>query len=164
MGFKLSLDKSEIKKALGGGLEPLPEGTYGAVIFEAVETTSKNGNDMYRINFRITEGPEGVGRKIFGYFTVTGKALFSVVGLLKATGFPYPDKDTPAGEFEFPDAEDFVGKEVNIKITQTPYTSEDDDGNIVTAYRNNVSRVYSYDADKISIAEDEEATSGGQFL
>ena len=164
MGFKLNLTNDEIKNAQGGGFKPLPEGVYGAIIFEAEEKVSANGNDMYRINFKITEGAEGIGRKQYGYFTVTGKALFSVVGLLKATGFPYPTKDTPAGEFEFPDAEEFLGKEVNIKIGQDPYTTEDDEGNTVTAYRNNIKNVYAYDPDKISLPDEDDDIPAGQFL
>lgn len=165
MGFKLNLTNDEIKKAQGS-FEPLAAGVYGAVIFEAEEKVSRAGNDMYRINYKITEGPEGVGRKIYGYYTVAGNALFAVNGLLKATGHPYPDKDTPAGDFDFPDAEEFLGQEVNIKITREPYVSEDDTGKEITAYRNNVAKVFAYDADKISTSDEDEGetTTGGQFL
>ena len=98
MAFKLNLTEAEIKQAQGGNFEPLPEGTYGAIIYEVVEKQSKAGNDMYEITFKITDGPEGIGRQVKGWFVVTGKALFSVVGLLKALGLPYPNKDTPPGE------------------------------------------------------------------
>ena len=131
MGFKLNLTESEIKNAQGGGFKPLPEGTYGAIVFDVTEKQSKAGNDMYEIDFKITEGPEGIGRKIRGWFVVSGKALFSVVGLLKALDFPYPTKDTPAGEFEFPDGDEFLGKELNLKIKQEAYETENEDGEVV---------------------------------
>lgn len=165
MGFKLNLTESEIKKAQGGSFPPLPEGTYGAIVFDVTEKTSKAGNDMYEIDFKITEGPEGIGRKQRGWFVVSGKALFSVVGLLKALDFPYPTKDTPAGEFEFPDGDEFLGKEVNLKIAQDPYQTEDESGNVVTTYRNNIKRVFAYDPDKITEAdEDDSAPGAGNFL
>lgn len=164
MGFKLNLTEAEIKTAQGGGFPPLPAGTYGAIIFDVTEKQSKAGNDMYEIDFKITEGPDGINRKQRGWFVVSGKALFAVIGLLKALDLPYPQKGD-AGEFEFPDGDEFLGKEVNIKITQEAYETEDDEGEVVTAYRNNISRVFAYDPDKITQAEDEDdAVGGGNFL
>ena len=64
MGFKLNLTSDEIKKAQGGSFQPLPAGTYGAIVFDVAEKTSKAGNDMYEIDFKITEGPEGIGRRV----------------------------------------------------------------------------------------------------
>lgn len=165
MGFKLNLTSDEIKNAQGGSFKPLPEGTYGAIVFDVTEKQSKAGNDMYEIDFKITEGPEGIGRKIRGWFVVSGKALFSVVGLLKALDFDYPTKDTPAGEFEFPDGDEFLGKELNLKIKQGAYETEGEDGEVVTAYRNNISRTFPYDPDKITEpGEDDDAPAGGNFL
>lgn len=165
MGFKLNLTADEIKNAQGGNFKPLPAGTYGAVVYDVTEKQSKAGNDMYEIDFKITEGPEGIGRKQRGWFVVSGKALFAVVGLLKALDFPYPDKTTEPGTFEFPDGDEFLGREVNIKIDQEAYETEDEDGNVVTAYRNNLKRVFAYDPDKITEADDDEdAPAAGNFL
>ena len=165
MGFKLNLTSDEIKNAQGGNFKALPAGTYGAIVFDVTEKQSKAGNDMYEIDFKITEGPEGIGRKIRGWFVVSGKALFSVVGLLKALDFDYPTKDTPAGEFEFPDGDEFLGKELNLKIDQEPYETENEDGEVVTAYRNSIKRTFPYDPDKISEPEDEDsAPAAGNFL
>lgn len=165
MGFKLNLTSDEIKNAQGGNFKALPEGTYGAIVFDVTEKQSKAGNDMYEIDFKITEGPEGIGRKIRGWFVVSGKALFSVVGLLKALDFEYPTKDTPAGEFEFPDGDEFLGKELNLKIKQEAYETENEDGEVVTAYRNNISRTFPYDPDKITEPEDDDsAPAAGNFL
>lgn len=154
MPISINLTNDEIKKAQGG-FEPLPEGTYGAVIYAAKYGPSKSsGNPMYTIDYKITEGPEGKGRKLKGWYSLAPHALFSVIGLLKATGHPYPTKDTPAGEFEFPDADEFVSEEVNLKIVQEPYETVDDEGKDVTQQRNVVKNVYPYDADKISSADD----------
>jgi hypothetical protein len=164
MGFKLNLTNDEIKAAQNTGFAALAAGTYGAIIYEVKEKQSKAGNDMYEIDFKITEGQEGVGRKQRSWFVVSGKALFSVVGLLKALDLPYPGKDTEPGEFEFPDGEDFLGREVNIKLAQESYQGVDDDGKQATMYRNNVKGVYAYDPERITQATDEDAPASGQFL
>lgn len=165
MGFKLNLTNEEIKKA-ESGFTVLPAGIYGATVYDAKEGTSKAGNDMYILDFKITDGPEGVGRKIRSWFTVAPQALFSLIALHKALGFPYPNKDTEEGEFEFPDADEYLGKEVNIQITQEPYQTVDDEGEEITAFRNNVKKVFKADPDKVSSAEDveEAAASSKLFL
>lgn len=165
MPISINLTNDEIKKAQGG-FEPLAEGTYGAVIYGAKVDRSKNsGNLMYVIDYKITEGPEGKGRKLKSWYTLAPHALFSVIGLLKATGNPYPTKETPEGEFEFPDADEFIGEEVNIKIVKEPYETVDDEGNNVTRERNNVKNVYPYNADKISSEDDvADADNSGVFL
>ena len=164
MAFKLNLTAEDIKKAQGGTFEPLPAGTYGAIVFDVKEKKSKAGNDMYEIDFKITEGPAGIGRKQRGWFVISPNALFSYVGLAKATGKPYPEKGSPAGEFEFPDGDEFLGDEVNIRIKSEPYDSVDDDGTPVTKFRNSIDRVFPYDPDKITEAEDDEAIGDGNFL
>lgn len=164
MGIKLNLTGEEIKAAQGGAFPPLAEGTYGAVIYDAKFGQSKAKNDMYTITFKINEGPEGINRQLKGWFTLTPAALFKVVELNKAVGFPYPTKDTPAGEFEFNDAEDYLGKQVNIVIVQEAYESVDEEtGEDITAYRNNVKYVRKYDPDKISGAS-EAAVDKSLFL
>jgi len=161
MGIKLNLTNDEIKAAQSAGSFPvLAAGTYGAVIYTSELKQSKAGNPMYVIDFKITEGAEGVGRKQRGWFVLTANALFSVIGLNKAVGFPYPTKETPEGEFEFNDAEDYVGKKVNIVLEQQPYESVDEDGNDVTKLQNNVKRVLAYDTDKVTGAEVVKADEG----
>lgn len=157
MPISINLTNDEIKKAQSG-FTPLAEGTYGAIIYGAKVDTSKNsGNQMYVVDYKITEGPEGVGRKIKAWYTLAPHALFGVIGLLKALGLEYPKE---AGEFEFPDADEFVGEEVNIKIVQEPSQGVNDEGDEVTILRNNVKNVYAYNADKISTGEDAEEKSG----
>lgn len=161
MGFKLNLNNDEIKAAQSTGFPTLAEGTYGAVIYTAVQKKSKSGNEMFEIDFKITDGPEGIGRKQRGWFVLAPQALFAVVGLNKAVGFPVPSKDTVTdGAFEFEEADEYLGKKVNIFLEVKPYESVDEDGNDVTKFQNNVKRVTKYDPDKHLGAEVEDAKSG----
>lgn len=169
MGFKLNLTNDEIKQAQGGGFATLPAGTYGALVFENVQKKSKAGNEMFEVNFKITEGPAGVNRKIKSWFVLSGKGLFKIVELHKALGgadegFPIPDK---SGEYEFPEADEYLGKQVNIVLDVEEYASVDDDGNDVTRTRNTVKNVRVYDADKITTEdelEDDDADSSAFSL
>lgn len=166
MGIKLNLTADEIKGAQGE-FTPLPEGIYSAFVYEAKFKQSRADNPMYELNFKITDGPEGIGRKIKGWFTLTPAAMFKVVELNKAVGFPYPNKETPAGEFEFNDADDYLQEKVNLQIIQEPYASVDDDGNDVTLFRNNIKKVLKHDTDKVTAegeGNDVAATSSGLFL
>lgn len=164
MGKTLTLTADEIKQAQGGNFEPLAEGVYGAVIYEAKDKVSRAGNEMYELNFKITDGPEGIGRKQMGWFVRSGKGLFKLIELNKATGFPYPTKDTKPGDFEFPDEDEYLGIKVNIELVQEPYesTEEDEDGNEVdvTKYRNNIKKVTKYDESKFGAAEAVDKKSG----
>ena len=160
MGIKLNLTNDEIKAAQSTDFKPLAAGTYAAVIYTSELKQSKANNPMYVIDFKVTEGQEGIGRKQRSWFVLAPQALFAVIGLNKAVGFPYPTKDTPEGEFEFNDPEDYVGKKVNIVLEVEPYESVDEDDNDVTKYRNVVKRVNAYDPDKVTSAETVDAKSG----
>lgn len=168
MGIKVNLTQDEIKGAQSSAPAPLPEGIYGAQIYNAVYKLSKSSNKpMYEIEFKITDGPAGIGRKRLLYWaSLAPNALFSTIKVLKALGLPYPNKETPAGEFEFPDAEEFVGEQVNIKLIVEPYASVNDEDEEITAYRNVVKDVRKYDVDKVTDAEDvdDAASAGGVFL
>lgn len=179
----LQLSKAEIKQAQGGIPDPIAEGTYGAVIFESVWKQSRAGNDMYELNFKITEGPEGVGRKLKGWFALTPKALFKVNELIKATGVgEVVTKTTKPGKINFPDEDDFLGIDVVLEVTQTPYESIelldedpetgekflDADGEPeereveVTKFRNNIAKVLNYDkfSHTIGLTEDADDAEG----
>lgn len=164
MSLTLNLTADEIKDAQGGNFQPLAAGTYGAVIYECELKESKAGNPMYVIDYKITEGPEGINRKIRSWYAITPKALFIINRLLKATGFPHVEKNTAPGEFTFPDPDEFLGIDVNIKIDQESYQTVGDDNQEVTAYRNNVKNVFEYDPDKIDQPEDGDSPSAANFL
>lgn len=161
MGFKLNLNNDEIKAAQSTGFPVLAEGTYGAVIYTAIQKVSKSGNPMFELDFKITDGPEGIGRKQRGWFVLAPQALFAVVGLNKAVGFPVPTKDTVVdGEFEFEEVEEYVGKKVNVFIEVTPYDSVDEEGEDIVKYQNGIKRVTAYNPDKHTGAEVADTKSG----
>lgn len=164
MAITLNLTNDEIKEAQSTGPKPLAEGIYSAQIFDAIVKDSKAGNPMYVIDFKITDGQEGIGRKIKSWFVIKADALFSLIALNKAVDFPYPTKDTPAGVFEFAEPDEYLGKLVNLHIVQQPYNTVDDDGNEVVAFQNNVKKVLPYDTDKVSGAEVENVAAGGLFI
>jgi hypothetical protein len=163
---KLNLTATEIKDAQSG-YQALPAGIYSATVYDAKFGDSKAGNPMYTLDFLITDGPEvRKNFKMKGWFVLKANALFSLIALNKSVGFPYPKKDTPAGEFEFPEAEEYLGKEVNLKIVREPYPSEDDEGNEIVAYRNNIKTVLPFDPDKVDgpADEDEDVVVAGSNL
>lgn len=166
MGIKINLTADEIKDAQGG-FKPIPEGVYGATVYSAVYKLSKARKPMYEVEYLITEGPEvRKNFKIKSWYSLQPNALFGTIGLLKALDLPYPAKGTPAGEFEFPDAEELVNHSVNLRIILDPYTTEGDDGGEETAYRNQVKAVFPYDETKIDGPEDEDSATvkSGLFL
>ena len=165
MGFTLTLTKENIEQAKGGSFEPLPKGTYGATIFEAKTGPSKSsGNPMYTITYNV-QVPGGKSRKIKGWHIIQGPGSFSTKNLLKALGRPTPDGE---GEFEFPDADELIGEELNVKIGIDPYdTINPDTGEEETRYNNTIDGTFPYDEDRHSTFEDDEegaAAPGGKLL
>jgi hypothetical protein len=179
----LNLTKAEIKQAQGNNFETLPAGVYGASIYTSEQKLSKAKNDMYQIDFKIKGGPTGIGRRVRGWFVLAPNALFKLIELNKAVGFPYPTKDTPEGEFEFPEAEEYLSEEVNIVLEVQEYpsvaTSFDvengtlnaetgepvtEEGEPVTKTQNNIKRVLAYDEDKWSTEDDVADSNSGLFL
>lgn len=166
MGFKLNLTAQEVKDAQGG-FTPIPEGIYAATIFDAKTAVSKAGNDMYVLDFLITDGPEvRKNFKLKSWFTVKANALFSLIALHKAIDFPYPNPKELAegGEFEFPDADEYLNHQVLIKVVLDPYMGENDEGETVKMFRNSIKTVLKYDESKITSAEDAEAPASDDLF
>lgn len=162
MGFSLGISKEDAAKAIGQDFTPLAAGVYGSRIIEAEVKDSKKGNKMYVLKHLITGGPEGIGRKITSYHVIVGDGSFSTHALLKALGLPYINKDTTPEElesFEFPDAEELIGEELNIKIKQEPFKTLNDDGEEETTFRNNVSGTHAPDEAKWTDPADDEGSS-----
>lgn len=169
MGLNLGITKADINDSVGGNFEPVPEGIYGGMIIEAeIKDSKTSGNPMYAINTRISEGATGIGRKIRSWHVIKGKGAFSSTALLKATGFPYITKtmsDEELAEFEFPLADELIGKEINIKVAVEPYPSlNEETGEEETRYRNNIAGTFAYDPDRHTEIEEEESASGGSLL
>jgi hypothetical protein len=55
-------------------MEPLPAGTYTAVIAHGELVQTRSGNDGYRIRFRIAEGPHA-GRLVFRTWSFSERAI-----------------------------------------------------------------------------------------
>ena len=56
--------------------EPIPVGDYAAVVQEAVEQTSKNGNQMIVLTFKLEGNPQYDGR-LFWRYIVFGLSIHS---------------------------------------------------------------------------------------
>lgn len=69
----------------GNGFDPIPEGTYTVVVFKAEASTSKNGNQMITVTYKIAEGPHAK-RQIINRHVVTDKAYGMFIGALKSYG------------------------------------------------------------------------------
>lgn len=164
-GITINLTNDEIEAAQST-FEVLPAGVYAGIVYDAVLKKSKAGNDMYEINFKITHGQKGVGRKIRFWAVLASHALFSVIDLNKAVGFEYPTKDNVKdGEFTFAPADDYLGQKVNLVLVKEPYESVDEEtGEDVVKFQNNVKRPLPFDLDKISEAKDEDEDDSNVFL
>jgi hypothetical protein len=169
MGITLNLTAEEVKSAQGG-FTPIAEGTYTAVIYSVKADTSKAGNPMYVFEFKLQEGPEiRKNYKIRTYATLTANALFTLVGINKAVGFPVPDKNAKPNKdgivpFELKDPEDYQGLEVNVRIKHRDYNTVDENGDPEVQKQAEVRGVYKYDPSKITGAEGAAAPDDGVFV
>lgn len=167
MAFKLDITAKDIEESVGKTFEPLSPGVYGAIIVESVVKNSKKGNLMYANNYRITGGPEGIDRKIRGWHVIQGPGAFSSASLLKALGLPYIKKgmtEQELADFEFPDGDELIGQELNLKIKNEPYKGMDDNGDEITKYQDSIGGTFPYDEDKHTEPEEDEEDSGGGGL
>ena len=89
------------------GMEPLPAGTYTAVVVQGELIQTRSGNDGYRVKFRIVEGPYA-GRFAFRTWSFSERAL------------PYARRDlsqfglTTSAQLLAPFPE--VGREYRVKL------------------------------------------------
>ncbi len=164
MGFTLKLTKENIEQAKGQSFEPIPKGVYGATIYEAKVGPSKSsGNPMYTVTYKVDFN--GKPRKVKSWHVIQGPGSFSSANLLKALGLPFPDKDTKEGDFEFPDADELIGEELNVKVDVEPYDSLDEDtGEEVTRYNNVIRGTFAYDESKHSEFDEEASGPAGKLL
>lgn len=98
-----------------------PRGTYDFEVSEAVEKTSKTGNEMVELVVKVYDN-EGKYRKIYDYLVSTDGAAYKVRHFAGATGLM---KDYEAGLLN---ARDMIGKtgrcEVVIKKAQDGYPAK----------------------------------------
>lgn len=106
------------------------EGWHTVEIDEAEETESKNGDPQFIVKYKSTN--DSFKGTIWDYITVTKKSIQNIMSLSRAIGETVPTKDKP-GTYTLPDADDLVGKELQIEIIhEDDYQKKtDDDGNII---------------------------------
>lgn len=85
----LNVNLTDYKERFG---QTVPPGRYTVVVDDLEQTTSKAGNPMVNLWFRIVEGPSD-GATIVDRVTVTEKALFRVVAFMQAIGQPTPRRN-----------------------------------------------------------------------
>lgn len=81
MALKKSLDFSNVSDSF----EVIPAGTYKVHVFELTEKQSSNGNDMFKVVLKVSEG-EYKGRQIFTNLTFVETAMFKIREFLIACG------------------------------------------------------------------------------
>lgn len=102
------------------GLEPLPVGTYPATVIKAEETTSKKGNLMLNLQWKI-EGGKFDGRIVFDSLVFAPQSLFRVKQALQGLGFPKHFNGNVGPQ-------DVVGKSAVLTLDIEASTQVDDDG------------------------------------
>lgn len=107
-----------------------PEGWHTVEIDEAEESVNSNGNTQYLVKYKSTN--DSFKGKIWDFITVTKPAIQNIMSLSRAIGDPVPTKANP-GPYTPPDADDLVGKELQIEIVHNDdhKKQKDDDGNII---------------------------------
>ena len=168
MGFKLTVTKKDIDNAVGGNFEPIPAGVYGSRITNAIVKDSSKGNPMYMVDHLIIEGATGIGRKLKSWHVIQGPGSFGSTNLLKALDFPVLRKgmtDEEIEDYEFPDPDELIGLELNIKLEVESYPGMDEEtGEEVTRYRNNVKGTFKYDEDRHTELEEDDDSASGSLL
>lgn len=117
----LKLTDDEVK-----GFSLRKEGRYTVEIVSVTEKKSKNGQDMYEIEYNVLEAPEGAQKgKIKDWALLEGEYTSTIVQLARATGFPVDN------DFEIPLPEELEGKELVVEIKHQDATTKDAQGNKV---------------------------------
>lgn len=88
MSDSMVIDLSNYKDRVGARVIP---GRYRVVVEDVESDSSKAGNPMINLWFRI-QGGEFDGQTLVDRLTITEKALFRVVGFMNALGLPTPKK------------------------------------------------------------------------
>lgn len=113
--------------------EPVPAGTYDATIVAAEPTTSKAGNPMIKIRWRI-DGGEHDKRNIFDNLVFTTAALWRVRQVLEALGY--------ASNFNGAvNPESLIGESATIVVTIQAGNGVNPETGEVYPPRNNVAKV-----------------------
>ena len=109
-GSSVNLDLSGVEV----NRRAIPEGTYAVVVNKAELTKSREGNNMIKMEFEVTEGPHK-GAKLFENCSLQPQALFKLKSVMLALGM-----DIPNGSFDL-DTNDLVGLNCEVEVGHETY-------------------------------------------
>lgn len=109
-GSSVNLDLSGVEVSR----RAIPEGTYAVVVNKAELTKSREGNNMIKMEFEVTEGPHK-GAKLFENCSLQPQALFKLKSVMLALGM-----DIPNGSFDL-DTNDLVGLNCEVEVGHETY-------------------------------------------
>lgn len=109
-GSSVNLDLSGVEVSR----KAIPEGTYAVVVNKAELTKSREGNNMIKMEFEVTEGPHK-GAKLFENCSLQPQALFKLKSVMLALGMNIPD-----GSFDL-DTNDLVGLNCEVEVGHETY-------------------------------------------
>lgn len=109
-GSSVNLDLSGVEVSR----KAIPEGTYAVVVNKAELTKSREGNNMIKMEFEVTEGPHK-GAKLFENCSLQPQALFKLKSVMLALGMNIPN-----GSFDL-DTNDLVGLNCEVEVGHETY-------------------------------------------
>ena len=109
-GSSVNLDLSGVEVSR----KAIPEGTYAVVVNKAELTKSREGNNMIKMEFEVTEGPHK-GAKLFENCSLQPQALFKLKSVMLALVMSIPD-----GSFDL-DTNDLVGLNCEVEVGHETY-------------------------------------------
>lgn len=109
-GSSVNLDLSRVEISR----KAIPEGTYAVVVNKAELTKSREGNNMIKMEFEVTEGPHK-GAKLFENCSLQPQALFKLKSVMLALGMNIPE-----GSFDL-DTNDLVGLNCEVEVGHETY-------------------------------------------
>jgi hypothetical protein len=110
------------KEATSAALDPIPRGEYHVKITDIETRYSKseknNGKPYWAIEFTVQEGPYS-DRKVWTNCMLFEGALYTLSQLMKSLGY-----NVEEGEFQLPDPDDLITRDVMVKVTITAETEQ----------------------------------------
>lgn len=116
-GDSVQVDLSSVEA--GGEIEAMPRGKYAVIVDEVEYTESKNGNPMWSMKLKVTEG-EFENRVLYTHAVFTAKALFRVKQILQALGCTEL-LEGPFDPQEVADEGRLIGLVAEAQVTQEKY-------------------------------------------
>ena len=111
----MRIDFSKPPPDSSSSYDPLPNGSYPCQVESAEETSTRKGQPMWKVRWRVTEGPHS-GRIVFDRVSFSEKALPRVQQLLESVGI---DITSQIVELE---PGDLQGRECLVTVEEDYYT------------------------------------------